>query len=58
MYVHFTNAVCALLMPVAHPTVCAWHLQDLGHLAFLAGSFRPCSDPPPCTYILQGMYML
>jgi hypothetical protein len=30
MYVHFTNAVRTLLIPVAQPTVRAQRLQDLG----------------------------
>jgi hypothetical protein len=52
MYVHFTNAVHTLLIPVAQPTVRAQRLQDLGLFPLFTGSFGRRDDPPPCTYVL------
>jgi hypothetical protein len=47
-----------LLIPVAQPTVPARRLQDLGLVPLLAGLFGPRSDPSPCTYFLQVVYIL
>jgi hypothetical protein len=61
MYVHLTNTVYALLMPMALLTARTRRpsaFEDLGHLPLLAGSFRPRSDPPPCTYVLWVLCML
>jgi hypothetical protein len=46
MYIHFTDAVHALLMPVTHPTVRVRRLQDLGHLPLLTGRSDPVQTPP------------
>jgi hypothetical protein len=45
MYIHFTNAVRTLLIPVAQPTVRARRLQDLGLFPPFTGSFGRRDDP-------------